>query len=176
MSSVRGGREPRASRECGVVAEIGDGRGMVAGLSEMLLVALEVLGPRGRELARKAGEAEGRRLACGGGRTIGEALAPLQSIGVVLEIEGNQVAAGLRVFRDSERQPPEVVRALQKGLLQGALDGAGLAYSVRAGRRREGWLCGYRACPRPAARPESSALTQHHAAAPLSPFEASRNA
>ncbi|TMC49326.1 MAG: ArsR family transcriptional regulator [Chloroflexi bacterium] len=101
-------------------------------LARLLGSALGDPGLDGGRVAKAAGRRFGERLAAAAGaRTVEEALAPLQILGGEYKARGNHIRAGNCIFLEACGESSAVVCGLHAGILEGALQGAGVAVSVQ---------------------------------------------
>ena len=99
-------------------------------LSRLLLPACERLGPDGRAAAVRAGVEAGRACAAAHAETVEEALLCLNQLGVTCQVDGRGVVARFPALERPQQATPQVVSCLLRGLIQGALDGAGMRLRV----------------------------------------------
>ena len=99
-------------------------------LSRLLLPACDRLGPDGRAAAVRAGIEAGRACAVAHAETVEQALLCLNQLGVSCQVDGRGVVARFPALETSQQATPRVVSCLLIGLIQGALDGAGMRLSV----------------------------------------------
>lgn len=100
---------------------------MLAGL---LGGGLRSLGEAGVAVARKQGRRYGAELAAERATTVEDALRGLRELGAEYTIKGDDIATTCCVFREACDEAREVVCSLHAGVLEGALDAAGITATV----------------------------------------------
>ena len=113
-------------------------------LASLFLSALDDMGPEGTAAARRAGEEIGREHLIDRAETVEQALLRLHELGVSCRVIDDALVAGFEPLQEFPSEAPEIVRCLVAGLLQGALQGAGLRYRVEPEERVTSWSFRYR--------------------------------
>jgi len=115
-------------------------------LAQVLGTALDAEGAHGAAAAHEEGRRHGRALA-GGAGSVPDALEALALLGGEYQLHGSVVEAHNCVFREACACAPEIVCGAQAGIIEGALEVAGvLARVVPAGPDESGG-CRYRLEP-----------------------------
>jgi predicted ArsR family transcriptional regulator len=99
-------------------------------LAGLLAEGLGASGRKGLARAREAGRRFGRAQARPGSSGAARALAGLEPLGARYRVDGDRVVAGNCVFLEACSRAPAVVCSLHAGILEGALEGSGVAARV----------------------------------------------
>ena len=116
-----------------------------ARLASLLAASLKQFAQRGAEEARRAGRSYGSSLVRRPADSVQTALSQLSPLGAdYVLVEDNVVRARNCIFRQACEGSEEVVCELHAGLLEGALDRAGLKFRTEAFGDYERFGCSYR--------------------------------
>lgn len=139
----RRGRPARTYRYAGCAVEASEPPRQHRLLAQILGTALDDEGARGAAAAHEHGRRHGLLLAGSPGSVAGaiEALAP---IGGDYELAGTIVVAHNCVFREACESAPEIVCGVQAGIIEGALQAAGVTSRVMPAGSDESGGCRYR--------------------------------
>lgn len=143
----RFGKPANLYRLAGERIEIGYPARQFVQLAALLATSLRELGAEGIETARRTGRRFGARLIPNPANTVDAALQELDPFGGVYCSTGDLVEARNCIFREACLAAPQVVCELHAGVLEGALEQAGLPRRVVPVGTDSGFGCRFRLVP-----------------------------
>ena len=117
---------------------------VLAGLLASALANLEL---DGHEAAKEAGRRFGEGLADSKARSVEDAIAPVQALGGEYSVHGDRVHAGNCIFLEACAQASQIICGLHAGVLEGALHGAGMDFTVKPAGHVAPASCDYELTP-----------------------------
>jgi predicted ArsR family transcriptional regulator len=116
-------------------------------LARLLASVVGDLDHDGGRAAHTAGCRFGRTLASPRAHSVDEALAPVQILGGQYSVMGDRVRADNCIFLEACREASATICGLHAGILEGALQGAGIVASVRPAGPVSPGACDYQLAP-----------------------------